>query len=61
MRLDQMIDRIDRLSKIEKFAIMNRLAYQLDIKCVWLSEDEILKKKISEKSLKKLIILKENK
>ena len=56
-----MIDRIDRLSKIEKFAIMNRLAYQLDIKCVWLSEDEILKKKISEKSLKKLIILKENK
>ena len=54
MRFDQMIDRIDRLSKIEKFAIMNRLAYQLDIKGEWLSEEEILKKKMSEKK-KKLI------
>ena len=49
MRLDQIIDRIDRLNKMEKFALINRLAYQLDIKGVWLSEEEILEKKMREK------------
>ena len=49
MRLDQLIDKIDRLNTMEKFILINRLAYQLDIKGVWLSEEEILEKKMSEK------------
>ena len=53
MRLDQLIDKIDRLNKMEKFALINRLAYQLDIKGVWLSEEEILEKKMSEKKKRK--------
>ena len=53
MRLDQIIERVDRLNKMEKFALINRLAYQLDIKGVWLSEEEILEKKMSEKKKRK--------
>ena len=53
MRLDQLIDKIDRLSKMEKFALINRLAYQLDIKGMWLSEEEILEKKMRRKREKK--------
>jgi hypothetical protein len=49
MRLDQLIERIDRLSQMEKFAILNRLAYQLNIKGEWLSKEEILEKKMSKK------------
>ena len=53
MRLDQLIDKIDRLSQMEKFALINRLAHQLDIKGMWLSEEEILEKKMRRKREKK--------
>lgn len=49
MRLDQLIDRIDRLGQIEKLALISRLAYQLDLKVTWLTDKEILEKKIRKK------------
>lgn len=42
MRLDQLIDRIDKCSKTEKFILVNRLAFQLNLKGDWLSKDEII-------------------
>ena len=51
MRLDQLIDRIDRLSQIEKFVLINRLAYQLNLKGEWLTDEEILEKKMMEKKV----------
>lgn len=51
MRLDQLIDRIDRLSQTEKFVLINRLAYQMDLKGVWLTEEEILEKKMRAKKV----------
>lgn len=51
MRLDQLIDRIDRLSRIEKFVLINRLAYQLDLRGEWLTDEEILEKKMRAKEV----------
>ncbi len=51
MRLDQIIKRIDKLSQLEKLVIIGRIANQLDLKCEWLSNEEILKKRRKEKKV----------
>lgn len=53
MRLDQLISRIDRLTRNEKFLLANRILSQLKLKGAWPTEEEALMLKMHRKSLKK--------